>query len=372
MPNKKEKQLSAFEIKLNNWVAQHLRRIPFVQKIFFIDHMRTMVHAGLSLTESLDVLSKEIENKKLALIIAEIKSGIEKGRQLSEVLAEHPKAFPPIYVKMIASGEISGKLEESLEQVVTQMQKTQELTSSIRGAMIYPAVILAAMGGIGIMMVTVVLPKLMTLFEEFHAELPLATRVLIAITNFMSNPINLVITVAVLTALIVSFIMGLKKSPGFRHAIHKMNLYLPIVGKIIKKVNLARFSLTLSSLLKSTIPIVEAADITAETCGNVLYRDALHAAAEKIKTGTPLSEILAEHYKLFPPMVTEMIMVGERTGEIDQLLNELANFYGKEVDKTMKNFAQVIEPVIILVLGVAVAGMAVAVIMPMYTLVQSF
>lgn len=369
---KKEKKISSLEQKLNAWKTRYLTGIPFVQKIFFVDHMRTMVHAGLSLTESLDVLHKEIENKKLAQIIGEIKSGVEKGKQLSEVLSEHPKAFPPIYVKMIASGEVSGKLEESLEQVTAQMQKTQELNSSIRGAMIYPSVILIAMGGIGIMMVTVVLPKLMTLFEEFNAELPLATRVLITITNFMSNPINLVIIAVVLAGLIVSFVMGLKKSPGFKRGVHMVNLHLPIIGKVMKKINLARFSLTLSSLLKSAIPIVEATDITAETCGNVLYRDALHAAAEKIKTGAPLSEILANYHKLFPPMVTEMIMVGERSGEIDQLLNELANFYGKEVDKTMKNFTQVIEPIIILVLGVAVAGMAVAVIMPMYTLVQSF
>jgi len=370
--DKKEKTLSPLEQKLNDWVTKYFTRIPFVQKIFFVDHLKTMIHAGLSLTESLDTLSKEIENKKLKVVIAAIKVGVEKGKQLSEVLAEHPKAFPPIYVKMIAAGETGGKLEESLEQVVTQMKKTQELTSAIRGAMIYPAVILVAMGGIGIMMITFVLPKLMTLFEEFDAELPLATKVMIALTNFMSNGFNLIILAVLLAGLVTGYIFTLKKSPVFRQAIHKTNLYLPIIGPVVKKINLARFSLTLSSLLKSTIPIVEATDITADTCGNVLYQQALHGAAEKIKTGTPLSEILAEHHKLFPPMVTEMVMVGERSGEIDQLLTELSNFYSNEVDKTMKNFTQVIEPIIILVLGLAVAGMAVAVIMPMYTLVQNF
>jgi len=167
---KKPRELSSLEIKLNAWVTKYLTRIPFIQKMFFIDHLKTMIHAGLSITESLDTLSKEIENKKLKGIIAEIKIGIEKGNQLSEVLAKYPQAFPPIYVKMVESGEVSGKLEESLTQIVEQMQKTQELNSSIRGAMIYPAVILVAMGGIGIMMVTVVLPKLMTLFEEFDTE----------------------------------------------------------------------------------------------------------------------------------------------------------------------------------------------------------
>jgi len=367
-----EKKLSPLEIKINAWVTDHLTSVPFVQKIFFIDHIRTMIHAGLSLTEALEVLSKELENKKLKKVIGQIKAGVEQGRQFSEVLAEHPKVFPPIYVKMIASGEVSGKLEESLDQVVIQMQKTQELMSSIRGAMIYPAVILFAMSGIGVMMVTVVLPKMLEMFKEFDAELPTATKVLMAITDFMSKPANMIGLLLVIFLFILSFATGLKKSPPFKKMVHKFSLKLPIAGAIIKKINLARFSLTLSSLLKSTIPIVDATDITAETCGNVLYREALHEAAEKIKTGTPLSEILGDHSNLFPPMVTEMIMVGERTGEIDQLLNELANFYSKEVDKTMKNFTQIIEPVIILVLGVAVAGMAVAVIMPMYTLVQSF
>lgn len=372
MSEKKVRQLSPLEIKLNNWVSLHLSRIPFVEKIFFIDHLRIMVKAGLSIVEALDVLEKEIENKKLAQIIGEIKTGIEEGKQLSDVLEKHPKVFPPIYVKMIRSGEISGRLEESLDQIVTQMKKTQALTSSIRGAMIYPAVIVVAMGGIGIMMAVVVLPKMMTMFDEFDAQLPLATRVLIAITDFMSNPVYMSIIVILFIAGIIAFAQGLKKSPGFKRFIHSMNLHLPIAGPIIKKINLARFSLTLSSLLKSAIPIVDAVDITADTCGNQIYKDFLHSASERVKSGTPLSEILNEQNVLFPPMVTEMIMVGERSGEVEQLLGELSNFYSDEVDKTMKNFAVIIEPVIILILGVAVAGIAMAVMMPMYSLTQNF
>lgn len=372
MPEKKEKQLSAFEQKLNDWFNKYLTRVPFVQKIFFIDHLKTMIKAGLSLVEALTVLSKEIENKKLKVVIADVKSEIEKGKQLSEMLALHPKVFPPIYVKMIESGEISGKLEETLEQVLVQMKKSQELTSSIRGAMIYPAVIMTAMGGIGIMMVTVVLPKLMTLFEEFETELPLATRALIALSNFMSNPLNFSILIILIIGAIVGHVTLLKRVIKYKRFIHGTNLHLPILGTVIKKINLARFSLTLSSLLKSTIPIIKATEITGDTCSNLLYKEFLHETAKKIKSGTPLSETLGEKPKLFPAMVTEMIMVGERSGEVDQLLNELANFYGNEVDKTMKNFTTIIEPIIILALGLAVAGMAVAVIMPMYTLVQNF
>ncbi len=369
---KKEKQLSPLEQKINNWVTDHLTRIPLIQKIFFLEHLHTMIHAGLSLVESLDTLGKEIENKKLQKIIIEIKTDIEKGQPLAEVLARYPKAFPPIYVKMIEAGEVAGKMEESLKQVVDQMQKNEKLISTIRGALIYPAVIVVAMVAIGIMMVTVVLPKLTVLFEEFDAELPLATKILIVITDFASQPVNMVIVLISLIAIIFLFIFSLKKYPKFRRTIHNLNLHLPILGMVIKKINLARFSLTLSSLLKSTIPIVQAVEITSQTCGNVLYRDYLKLTSEKIKTGVPLSEILGENHYLFPPMVTEMIMVGERTGEVNQLLDELANFYGNEVDRTMKNFATIIEPIIILALGLAVAGIAVAVIMPMYSLVQNF
>ena len=369
---KKKRELSAFEQKINAFVSDHLTRIPFVQKIFFVDHLRVMVHAGLSLVEALDILSNQMENAKFKKIIGEVKTQVEGGSTLSSVLQKYPHAFPPIYVSMIEAGEEAGKLEESLEQIVIQMQKSHELASSIRSAMIYPSVVLTAMGGIGVMMVTVVLPKLVAIFDEFDSELPLATRILIVITNFMGNPLYLLISVLVLVSVISLYVLLLKKSLSFRRIIHAILLRAPIFGPVIKQINLAKFSLTLSSMLKSTIPIVHAVDITADTCANIQYKEALHTVAKGVKSGTPLSDLLRNYDRLFPPMVTEMIMVGERSGEVDQLLVELSTFYNREVEKMMKNFTTIIEPVIILVLGVAVGGMAVAVIMPMYNLVQNF
>lgn len=367
-----EKKLSPFEEKLNNWVSDHIQRIPFVQKIFFLDHLRTMIHASLSLVEALDILSKEVSNKRFNRILGQIKVEVEKGQSLSTVLAKYPKVFPSMYVKMIESGELSGKLDETLAQIVTQMKKSQALASSIKGAMIYPAVILTAMGGIGIMMATMVLPKLIGIFKEFNAELPLPTRILIALTDFMSKPLYLTLLIAAFIGFIFGFVTLLKKSPAFKKTIHNFNLRLPIAGPVIKQINLAQFSLTLSSLLKSTIPIVDAIEITAETCTNVLYQETLHETAKKIKTGEPLSALLRTQPTIFPPMVTEMIMVGERSGQVDQLLTDLSEFYSNEVDKTMKNFATIIEPVIIIMLGIGVGGLAVSVILPMYTLVQNF
>jgi type IV pilus assembly protein PilC len=369
---KEPRQLSPFEQKLNDWVSSHLTKVKVMDKIFFLDHLRTMIHAGLSLVEGLTVLSKEVENKLLRKIVFEIRTEVEKGKQLSEVLTNYPKIFPPMYVKMISAGEIAGKLEESLEQIVTQMKKNYELTSSIKGAMIYPAVIVSAISIVGLIMVTVVLPKITALFDTFDAELPLPTKILIAVTDFMSKPLNLILLGIICVILIVGYVSALRKSLEFRNLVHALNLKLPIAGKVIKQINLARFSLTLSSLLKSTLPIVDAIDITSETCSNLKYKNALHDATEQITKGVPLSEILSTHTNLFPPMVTEMIMVGEKTGEIDRLLEELSEFYTHEVDKTMKNFSTIIEPAIIILLGLAVAGIAVAVIQPMYSLMDSF
>ncbi|MDD2758488.1 MAG: type II secretion system F family protein [Patescibacteria group bacterium] len=362
------KKLSPFQQKMNDWYVDHLVRISFVEKYMFVHHLQIMTKAGLSIVSSLHVLSQEIENKKLKKVIGEIKAQVETGLQLSEVLAKYPKIFPPIYVSMIGAGETAGKMEEALAQISNQMKKSQQLTSKIRGALIYPAVIMAAMIGISIFVVFYILPKIMVMFEETSVELPLATKILIWITKFAQGYWWLILIV------IIGAIIGfnrLMKMPNFKRAVHTLSLRLPIFGVIFKKVNLARFTITLSSLLASTIPIIEATRIASEVLGNVIYRDNLLEASESLKKGEPLSEILARYPQTFPPMVTEMIMVGEQSGKVENMLGELSEYYSNEVDATMNNFTAIIEPVIILMLGVGVAGIAVAVIMPMYTLAQN-
>lgn len=366
--NKQPKKSSAFELKLNKWFTDHLSRVKTVQKILFISNLKTMVKAGLSLIEALRILSEEIENKKLKKIIVDIKDGVEQGHQLSEVLAKYPKVFPAIYVSMIGAGEKAGKMEEALEQVTIQMKKSHELTSRVRGAMIYPAVIVVAMVGISIEVVFFVLPKLMVMFEEANVELPLPTRALVAITKFGQNYGILFLICAVALTI---FAIWLLKLPKIKRMAHHIYLKLPIIGPVIKKINLARFTLTLSSLLESTIPIIEATRICADVLGNLIYKENLTIVSESLKKGDSLSSILGKFPKTFPPMVTQMIMVGEQSGKTEQMLFELAEYYNDEVSNTMKNFTTVIEPVIILILGLAVAGVAVAVIMPMYSLAQN-
>lgn len=358
-----------FSQKAKAWILRATFHVPFTQKMMFAYHLQTMTEAGLPIVNALKVLSEELDNKQMRMAVAAIKLEVEKGKQLSEALTLFPKIFPPVYISMIAAGEQAGKLEESLRQISAQMKKTHQLTSTIRGAMIYPLIIIIAMVGIGLEMVMFVLPKIIGMFNDFKADLPLATKILMNVVNFMQNYGVLVIIGTIGLIILVVYLIHLPKIKKF---VHKLNLHLPIFGGVIKQINLARFSITLSSLLQSTVPIIEAVKITANVQGNVTYRDALLTVSEDLKKGDSLSETLARHRFVFPPMVTEMIMVGEQSGKIEHMLAEIANYYSEEVDGTMKNFSAIIEPVIILFLGLAVAGVAVAVIMPMYSLAQQF
>ena len=363
-----DKQLSPFEEKLNNFVINHFTRISFVDKMMFVHHLQIMTKAGLSIITSLKILSEETENKRLQKIIGEIKAEVEKGQQLSTALNKYPSVFPPVYVSMIGAGEIAGKMEEALSEVSTQMKKSHDLMSKVRGAMIYPAVIFTAMVGVALFVVLYIMPKILVMFEETNATLPLPTKMLIFITNFAQNYWH--VTIAVIALLVYIFIRAMKK-PTFKRTIHSILLKLPIAGIIIKKINLASFTLTLCSLLRSTIPIIQAVDISSDVLGNVLYKEKLKEASESLKKGVNLSDVLRKDPNIFPPMVTEMIMVGEQTGNIEKMLGELSEYYNGEVSETMNNFTSIIEPVIILLLGIAVAGVAMAVIMPMYALTES-
>ncbi len=354
--------------KLEIWLNDKLTRIPVMQKILFVHNLSIMVKAGLSIVDGLRILAEQVENKKLKGIIVQVKEAVEKGQQLSEALAQYPQVFPSIYVSMIGAGEAAGKMEQALTQVSSQMKKSYELSSHIKGAMIYPAVILIVMAGIGIVMVVFVLPKMLSMFTEMNVELPLATKILIGVVNSVQN-YGIFMLIGVI-AFIFACVSALKR-PRVKEVVHGLLLKLPIFGVVIKKVNIARFTLTLSSLLQSAIPIIDAVKITSNVASNVKYRNDLLSVSEALKKGEPLSDALNRAPDRFPPMVVQMIMVGEQSGEVESMLKELSDYYSTEVDDTMKNFSTIIEPVLILMLGLGVGGIAVAVIMPIYSLSQS-
>lgn len=345
-------------------------RVKLPQKIFFTENLRVMIKAGLSLTEALRTLALQTESKGFKNIIQAVQSDVEKGSSLSQALGHWPRVFEPIYINMISAGELSGTLEKTLEQLTSQMKKDHELISKVKGAMTYPAVILSATVLIGIGMMTFVVPQIVSIFDEIgRDQLPLPTKMLIAVSDFMSN--NIILTFLIIIAVTTGFSWAIKTKPG-RYAWHRFLLTIFIVSPIIKKINLARFTRTLAALLRTDIPIVQALQITSDIVRNVYYHDAMMAAATALGKGDQISSVLAKTPKLFPPLVVQMIAVGEHAGTVDQMLEEIADFYESQVNQTMANLSSIIEPLLIIFMGVGVGGIALAIITPMYAMTMKF
>ncbi len=342
--------------------------VPLEEKMFFTQNLQVMLKSGISLSVGLQTLGQQTENLKFKKIILDIRENVEKGNSFAASIEKHQKIFGELFASMIAAGETSGQLETTLVQLRTQMKKDHDLISKVRGAMMYPSVVIIAMIGVMITVVTFVIPKITDLFTEAKIDLPLPTRVLIAVSNFMVDH-GILLGIFVVIA-IISFIKFIKINSG-KKIWHKFMLKAPIMSPIIKKINLARFARTLSSLLKTDIPIVESFAITSKTMGNYHYRVVVDAAAEDLKKGNSITSTLKANEELFPPLITQMISVGEESGSLDDILDNLAQFYEETVTETMANFSSIIEPVLILLLGLGVGAVAVAVIMPMYALTQA-
>jgi len=353
--------------KFKAWIEKP-RSIKLSQKIFFVQQLRVMLKAGISLSVALKTLQRQTTSKTFKIILVDLQGVVEKGNLLSKGLEHYKKAFGELFINMIKAGETSGKLEDVLSQLFIQMKKDHEIISKVKSAMIYPAIVILMMLAIGILMLIYVIPTLSGIFEEMNVPLPIATRALIWSSKFVvSYGFFLVIGLALFS---VAFgrIISLPKG---KKQLHSILLKIPVIGKIIRKINIARFCRSLSSLLITDIPIVQSFEITAKVLGNVVYKNALYEAKEKIKKGVGIQESLSPYSKLFPPVVLQMITVGEETGSLDNILEESAEFYEEDVSQTMENLPAILEPVLMIVLGLAVASMAVAVIMPMYSLGQA-
>lgn len=352
--------------KITNWIRKP-RKISLSQKIFFVQQLGVMIKAGISLSVALKTLSKQTNSKSFGIILNDLQQGVEKGNLLSKGLEKYQKIFGELFINMVKAGEASGKLEDVLKQLFVQMKKDHEIIAKVKSAMIYPAIVIIMMLVIGTLMMVYVVPTITGVFTEMEVDLPFATRALIAISNFtLAYGLYMAIGLVVLIVALIRVI----SLPKGKKIFHQILLKIPIAGGIIKKINLARFCRSLSSLLKTDIPIVQSFEITARILGNQIYKDALFEAKEKIKKGVSIQESLNTHVKLFPPVILQMVSVGEETGALDDILEESAIFYESEVSQTMTNLPVILEPVLMVVLGVAVGGMAVAVIMPMYSLSQ--
>lgn len=341
------------------------QRIKRVQKMFFTQNLRIMVRTGFSLSLALRTLSLQTNNQRFKKVLGQLEKDVESGINLSQSMKKFPDVFSEYFINMIASGEASGRLEEILERLTIQLKKENMLIGKIKNALTYPIIVLIAMVGIGIAMFVMVIPKITEIYKETDAQLPIITRIVIKISDVLNH--NLIWFG--LGALLFLFLFyRFFKSKAGRRGFDRLFLRLPILKNILKNINLATFSRTLGSLLKTDIPIVETFQIISRILNNHEYREALNKASEKVKVGEPIAKSLGDYPRLFPPMVLQMIAVGEESGTIDEVSQEIAEFYENEVDSTMSNLSTIIEPVLMLILGVAVGGMALAIIMPMYSL----
>lgn len=341
--------------------------VPLKNRMIFCRHLSVMIGSGLSLSKALTILASQEKNKTFRIIIEKVTIDVKKGIAFADAMSKYPKVFSSVFVSMIGMGELSGNLEDVLKILAEQLEKDHKLISKVRGAMIYPSVIVSVMIIIGIIMMIFVIPKITTIFDDFDAELPLLTRGVIAISDFMAA--NAIVTIGG----IVTFIVGMRvfaKSPPGRKVFHKFFIKAPILGVIITKVNSARFSRILSSLLDSGTSLVESLRITSDTLGNHYFKSATLQASKDVQKGVTLSEILQKHKGVFPYLVIQMIEVGEETGKTPEVLKKLAGFYEEEVDQVTKNLSSIIEPVLMVTIGTAVGLFAIAIIQPIYSLMD--
>jgi len=346
---------------------KELGTISLVEKMMFSRHLSVMINAGLSLNQSLKILAKQTKSPKFKKIINQIEIDVSQGKTFSESLKKYPKIFDELYVNMIEVGETGGNLSEVLKILAEQMRKSHELISRVRGAMMYPAVIVIAMIGIGALMMIMVVPKLTEVFEELNVELPLSTRFIMLISSFLKNNLVLGIIIIISLIFIIKLIM---KNDKVKRTLHGMYLHAPIFGSLIRKINSARLARTLSSLIESGVPIVKSLKVVAGTLSNIHFKEALLDATKEIQKGRKLSDSLSKYENLYTPMVIQMIGVGEETGSLSDILKNLADFYEEEIDNVTKNMSSVLEPIIMVVIGVAVGFFAISMIQPMYSMMS--
>lgn len=337
-------------------------------RIMFAKNLSAMLRAGLPLARSLAVLEKQMSNKQMRRVCTELGDRLARGDSFSASLKAYPKTFSNLFVAMVASGEESGNLVGALQVVADQLEKSYLLQKKVRGAMMYPAVILSVMAVIGVMMFIYVVPKLTETFREFNVELPLQTRMILGTSDFVLN--HYIALLIGLIIFVIGFISFSRTAVG-KKVIHRTILKLPVVGHIAMEVNSARTARTLSSLLSSGVDIVHAIRIASEVVQNVHYKVMLSEASEKIQKGDSVQSIFVPRTDLYPPFVSEMVGVGEETGTLSKVLLEVATFYEAEVEQKTKDISTIIEPVLMVVIGAGVGFFALAVISPIYSLSEN-
>ncbi|MFZ3044087.1 MAG: type II secretion system F family protein [Minisyncoccia bacterium] len=328
-------------------------------------NLSAMLTAGLSISRALSVIERQSSNKRLQTIAAGLAESIKKGSSFHEALAVYPDVFPEIFVAMTRAGEESGSLSESLSVVALQMERSEELIRKIKGAMIYPAIVITAVFIVGILMLIYVVPTLTSTFTSLGVKVPLATRIIVAMSDFVVNNITLVI--AAIIALVVGGFIFFRSKIGSRMVLAAA-LHLPVIGELVRETYTARAARTLSSLLTAGVPVLDALSITKAVVHAATFASVIEEAEVHVKKGELLSAAFASHTNLYPILMSDMLNVGEETGKVGEMLKQIAEFYEEDVAQKTKDLSTIIEPILMLVIGTFVGIFAVSMIAPIYQL----
>jgi type IV pilus assembly protein PilC len=332
----------------------------------FTRQFSVMIDAGLPLVQCLDILGTQEEDKGFSGVILQTRTDVESGASLADAMRKHPKTFDPLFTNMIAAGEAGGILDTILKRLATYIEKAVKLQGQVKSAMVYPvAVVVIASLVVGVILWKVI-PTFASLFAGLGAELPMPTRIVIGLSN---NLVRYFIPLVVVAAVLGWAFRAYYQTPGGRRVVDRIVLKLPILGDIMRKIAVARFCRTLATLISSGVPILDGLEITAKTAGNAIIEDAIMTTRKSIERGETISAPLKET-DVFPPMVTQMIGVGEATGALDTMLSKIADFYEEEVDTAVAGLLTLLEPVMIAMLGVVVGGIVIAMYLPIFDLIS--
>jgi type IV pilus assembly protein PilC len=362
----------SFIDEVNRYLAAQ-SKLKLKDKVTFYRLFSTMINAGINISKSLEILKEQVDSPKLKLVLEEVEDSIKKGSTLSSALEKYPTDFGDAEIGMIKAGEVSGKLNTTLLNLAEQTEKSEGVSKKLKGALIYPAVIMFILGIVLYAVMTFVIPQIKEMFESFDKELPAITQALIDTSDYIlanggplgyPNYINLPIYIVIFIFLFIAF----QRTKVGKELIDNILLKVPFFGTLTKKVALAKMTRGLSTLLSSGIPMVKSLIICSNMIGNEPYRKRIVLIAEDVKIGISISDNLKGDYYYFPPMVISMIGVGEQTANLDKISMKIANLYEEEIDDTIKNLSSILEPVIIVVVGASVGGLVIAIMLPIMNL----
>ena len=349
-----------------SFLSRFTGRITTKDKVVFTRQLATLIGAGLPLSQSLNTVVEQTENKQLQSVIQDVIVSVEGGHSLSDSFAKHPKVFNEVFLALISAGELSGTLDESLQRVAAQQEKDAAVASRIRGALTYPVIVLFVIAGVMAFMLFTVVPQVEKLYEDLHRPLPILTQIMVNMANFATSFWWLVIII--IGAAIFFFVQFLKTENGIRFR-DTFKLKVPLFGKMFVKLYMARFSRTAQTLLSTGVSMLDTLKVTGRAVNNTLLEESVSRAAEKVQGGKALSVALSSE-ELIEPLVPQMIKIGEQSGKIDEMMGKVAQIYEDELDEQIRTISTAIEPVLMVVLAVVAGGMVGAILFPIYSLVN--